>query len=196
MAADHPHESEVRDLTDAKTLSALANPQRSRIIDILAVHGPATASTIAQRMDVAVGSISHHLKVLADVALVEEAPELAKDRRERWWRLVSRSTRWSRADFTSDTAATNAALAAESMALQKQIERARDWLAGSSLDDPWDVAAFATQSWARLSPDELREMSEQLVAVVRSWRARTDNATDGVERRPVFFFARGFPSEP
>ncbi|HTZ43470.1 MAG TPA: helix-turn-helix domain-containing protein [Jatrophihabitans sp.] len=196
MAGNRTPDSEVRELTDAKTLSALANPHRSRIIDILAVHGPATASAIAHRMEVAVGSVSHHLKVLAEVELVEEAPELAKDRRERWWRLASRSTRWSRSDFTEDAAATSAALAAESMALQKQIDRARDWLAASSLTDAWDVAAFATQTWVRLSPDELSDLAEELISVVRCWRERTDQADDGVERRPVFFFARGFPSEP
>lgn len=187
---------DVRNLSDAKTLSAMANPQRSRILDVLAVDGPSTASAIANRIDLAVGSVSHHLKVLSEVELVEEAPELAKDRRERWWRLVLRSTRWSRSDFVEDVSATNAALAAESLALQKQLDRARDWMAASNLDDPWDVAAFATQSWARLSPDELRRMSEDVIEVVRSWRVRTDNADDGVERRPVFFFARGFPSEP
>lgn len=192
MAEQH----EVRDLTDAKALSAMANPHRSRIIDVLAVHGPATASTLAGRIDLAVGSVSHHLKVLAESDLVEEAPELAKDRRERWWRLVNKSTRWSRSDFADDTSAVNAALAAESLAMQKQLDRARDWMAQSELTNPWDVAAFSNQTWMKLSPEELRQFSEDLVQVARNWRLRTDQAEDGVERRTVFFFARGFPAEP
>lgn len=187
---------EIRDLTDARALSALANRHRSRILDVLAVDGASTASAIAARIDLAVGSVSHHLKVLSEVDLVEEAPELAKDRRERWWRLVSKSTRWARSDFASDTAAVNAALAAESLSLQKQLERARDWMARSSLEDPWDLAAFATQTWMKLTPDELKELSTELIYVLRSWRRRTDGAEDGAERHPVMVFIRGFPSEP
>lgn len=187
---------EIRDLTDAKALSALANRHRSRILDVLSVDGPSTASAIATRIDLAIGSVSHHLKVLSEVELVEEAPELAKDRRERWWRLVSKSTRWARSDFAGDTAALNAALAAESLSLQKQLERARDWMARSNLEDPWDLAAFATQTWMKLSPAELSELSAELIGVLRSWRKRTDNAADEAERHPVLVFIRGFPSEP
>ena len=100
----------VRTVTDAKALSAMANPFRSRMMDALKVDGPSTASALAARTGQAVGSASHHLKVLHEAGLVEEAPELAKDRRERWWRLVDPGTRWSRADFADDTAAVDGRL--------------------------------------------------------------------------------------
>ena len=95
---EHP----VKTITDAKALAAMANPFRSRILDALAVDGPSTASVLAQRTGQATGSASHHLKVLAAADLVVEAPELARDRRERWWRLVAPGTRWSRAEFATD----------------------------------------------------------------------------------------------
>src|SRR5919112_2174624 len=95
----------VRTVTDAKALSAMANPFRSRMMDALKVDGPSTASALAERTGQAVGSASHHLKVLAEAELVVEAPELARDRRERWWRLAAPGTRWSRQEFADDTAA-------------------------------------------------------------------------------------------
>ena len=98
------------------------------------------------------GSASHHLKVLAEAGLVVEAPELARDRRERWWRLVATATRWSRAEFATDAGAVTAALAAESLTLQRQFERAQDWLANSESAGDWDDAAFATQTWIRPDP--------------------------------------------
>src|SRR6188508_656138 len=107
--------SEIRRLTEAKALAALAHPFRARSMDALKVDGPSTASALAARTGQAVGSASHHLKVLYEAGLVEEAPELAKDRRERWWRLVDPGTRWSRADFADDTAAVTAAYAAEAL---------------------------------------------------------------------------------
>lgn len=190
-----PPATDVSTLTDAQALAALANPQRARMIDALSVDGPSTASALASRTGQAVGSASHHLKVLSQAGLVEEAPELARDRRERWWRLVTPSTRWSRAEFADDSAAVTAALAAESVAMQRQYDRARDWLARSETAGVWDSAAFATQTWLRLSPAELVEFSQEVLAVTTRWRQRVIPA-DGAERESVFVFARGFPAEP
>jgi len=185
----------VKTITDAKALAAMANPFRSRMLDALAVDGPSTASALAQRTGQAVGSASHHLKVLAEAGLIVEAPELARDRRERWWRLVAPSTRWSRAEFGTDAGAVTAALAAESLALQRQFERAQEWLANSEAAGEWDHAAFATQTWLRLNPDELKQLSEEMVALTQRWRHR--GTPDGdTEREPVFVFARGFPAQP
>ncbi|GGB67204.1 ArsR/SmtB family transcription factor [Knoellia flava] len=185
----------VRTITDAKALSAMANPFRSRMMDALKVDGPSTASGLAARTGQAVGSASHHLKVLAEAGLVEEAPELAKDRRERWWRLVDPGTRWSRADFASDTAAVTAAYAAEALALQRQFERVQEWNANAATVPEWDDAAFATQNWMRLSPAEMREMAEEIIEVLVRW-SRREVPDDGVERESVFVFSRGFPAQP
>ena len=185
----------IRTVTDAKALSAMANPFRSRMMDALKVDGPSTASSLAARTGQAVGSASHHLKVLHEAGLVEEAPELAKDRRERWWRLVDAGTRWSRADFADDTAAVTAAYAAESLALQRQFERTREWNANAASVPEWDEAAFATQNWMRLTPAELGELSAEIVDVLMRWSGR-DLPDDGVARESVFVFARGFPAQP
>jgi DNA-binding transcriptional ArsR family regulator len=194
MPASRPDPS-VQTITDAKALAAMANPVRSRIMDVLAVDGPSTASALAKRTDQAVGSASHHLKVLSQAGLVEEAPELATDRRERWWRLVAVSQRWARSEFAHDAGAVTAAMAAETLALQRQFERARDWLATSDPEDPWDAEAYATQTWLRLSPAELGEFAAELIALTKRWQRR-DVPADGAERTDVFVFARGFPAQP
>ena len=186
---------EVRTLRDAAPLAALAHPFRSRIMDALKVDGPSTASMLAARTGQAVGNASHHLKVLAEAGLVEEAPELARDRRERWWRLVSAGTRWSRRDL-ADQAAVTAAEEAEALTVRRQQERVRDWLANAESDPEWDDAAFATQNWLRLSPDELREVAERGRRRCSPAGAPASSPSDGVHREPVFVFARGFPSQP
>jgi DNA-binding transcriptional ArsR family regulator len=190
-----PERDGVRRITEARALSAMANPFRARMMDALKVDGPSTASGLAQRTGQAVGSASHHLKVLAEAGLVEEAPELAKDRRERWWRLVDPGTRWSRADFADDTAAVTAAYAAEALALQRQFERTQQWNANAASVPEWDDAAFATQNWMRLTPGELNEVSAEIVDVLMRW-SRREVPDDGQEREPVFVFARGFPAQP
>src|SRR4051795_3942752 len=118
---------EVRTITDAKALAAMANPLRSRILDVLAVHGPATASAIAGRVELAVGSASHHLKVLAEAGLVQEAPELARDRRERWWRASRTSISWSVADAEGDPVGEVVATAAEQQNLAHHVGKVQQW---------------------------------------------------------------------
>ena len=142
---------EVRTLRDAAPLAALAHPFRSRIMDALKVDGPSTASMLALRTGQAVGNASHHLKVLAAAGLVEEAPELARDKRERWWRLVTTGTRWSRRELT-DQAAITAAEEAEALNLRRQQERVRDWLVNAESAPEWDDVAFATSELAEADP--------------------------------------------
>jgi DNA-binding transcriptional ArsR family regulator len=185
----------IRTISDAQALSAMANPFRGRLLDALHLDGPSTASALARRTGQAVGSVSHHLKVLSEAGLVEEVPELAKDRRERWWRLVSSGFRWSRAEFADDPAAVAAALSAESVGLRRQFGRARDWLDNAEAAGVWDDAAFATQNWLTLTPDELRALSEEILDVLQRWRTRP-TPEDDEERESVYVFARGFPAQP
>ncbi|MBD5832092.1 winged helix-turn-helix domain-containing protein [Janibacter melonis] len=184
----------IRTLTEARALSALAHPLRSRILDALKADGPATASRLAEATDQAVGSASHHLKVLAEAGLVEEAPELARDRRERWWRLVGRGTRWSRSEI-SDPAALAAADAAEALVWRRTSERVQEWLAADDGTGEWTDAAFATQNWLRLSPDELRQVAEEVMDVLERWSTR-ETPDDDVQRESIYVAARGFPSRP
>jgi DNA-binding transcriptional ArsR family regulator len=185
---------QVRTITDAAALAALANPFRARLLDALQVDGPSTASALAARTGQAVGSVSHHLKVLSTAGLVVEAPELARDRRERWWRLVTVGWQWSRAELT-EPAAVTASLAAESLALRRQFDRARDWLDNHEAAGEWGDAAFATSAWLRVTPEELRAVGTEITAVLRKWRSR-EIPDDGQERESVYAFGRAFPAQP
>ncbi len=118
----------IRRITEAAVLSAMAHPFRARLIDALKVDGPSTASALSQRTGQAVGSVSHHLKVLSEVKVVEEVPELARDRRERWWRLVDAGWSWTSSDFADDPVAATAAAAAESAHFNRQVARTHEWL--------------------------------------------------------------------
>jgi DNA-binding transcriptional ArsR family regulator len=94
-------------------VAASGHPVRRRLLEVLGVDGPATASQLAERTDQLVGNVSHHLKMLARAGLIEEAPELAKDRRERWWRRIPLSLSWSLADVRGDAVGEAVAIAAE-----------------------------------------------------------------------------------
>ena len=183
----------VRQITDARTLSALVHPLRRRLLDVLKVEGAATVSVLAASTDQAVGNVSHHLRVLSAAQLVEPAPDRARDRRERWWRLTSPAVRWSSSDFPGDQAAV---AAADSLNLERQIELVRAWAArAAGPDDPWSQAAFSSDSWLRLTPAELSELSAEVIAVLGRWRDRPAQDVDP-DAEPVFVFARGVPARP
>jgi DNA-binding transcriptional ArsR family regulator len=189
-------EREIRQITDAKVLAALAHPLRTRLMDLLRVEGPATASVLAERTGQAVGNISHHLKTLAGCELIEEAPELARDRRERWWRVVSVGTRWSSRDFGGDTAAEAIELAAASLGFERQVGFVRAWAAAPEAEhDWWNEGPYSTDSWLHMTPTELAEFAAEVIALHRRWSERAI-PDDCQERRPVFAFARAVPATP
>jgi len=187
---------EVRQVTDAKVLAAMAHPLRWRLIDVLKVDGPSTASALAERTEQRVANISHHVRVLADAGLVEEVPELARDRRERWWRLVSSSLRWSPEDFTGDPAAEAVAQAAQSLSLDRHAAHARAWFAaGDEEREPWRDTSFSTDKWVHLTPAELAELNRQVIELFATWSERAI-PDDGARREPVLVFAYGIPAQP
>ena len=188
--------TEPRMITDSKVLSAMSHPQRRRLIDALTVDGPSTVSMLSARTGQAAGSVSHHMKVLAASELVQEAPELAHDRRERWWRLTNRRNRWFSTTFEEDPTASIVADAAKSLDLEHHVEKVRTWNARrQEVQRGWSDAAFSTSTWLHLTPAELHQLSEELVALLHRWYERAE-ADDDAGREPVFVFAYGVPAEP
>ncbi|TDP97476.1 winged helix-turn-helix domain-containing protein [Labedaea rhizosphaerae] len=178
---------------DAKTLAAMAHPLRRRLLRQLSVNGPATASQLAERTDQLVGNVSHHLKVLAECGLIELAPELAKDKRERWWRSVRMTLSWSMPDAEADPAEYAVATAAESVNLDQHISWVRDWIAArDTYAKEWSEASAATDGWSTATPEELADLTSELIGVITRFCGR-DVPDDGRHREPVFVFAHAAP---
>lgn len=72
-------------VTDSATLRALAHPLRQRIILELSVRRSARAADLAKILGEPANAISYHLRALAKADLIVEAPELARDSRDRVW---------------------------------------------------------------------------------------------------------------
>ncbi|WP_049557098.1 transcriptional regulator [Nonomuraea sp. SBT364] len=183
-------------ITDSRVLAAMAHPARRRLLDLLKLHGPATASMLAQHTGEAVGNVSHHLRALATAGLITEAPELAKDRRERWWRRTTRTLRWSSADFAQDAAGDAVARALESLNLERQTGHVRRWAdQPQSEQERWPRGPFSTETWLRVTDEELARFAAEIIEVMDRWSTR-EIPDDGRERATVFTFARGVPGRP
>jgi DNA-binding transcriptional ArsR family regulator len=80
---------ESRPLGDPRVLRAIAHPVRNRILDELSASGPVRAADIARLLGIPANQASFHLRQLAKYGLVEEAPEEARDKRDRVWRAAA-----------------------------------------------------------------------------------------------------------
>jgi hypothetical protein len=150
------------------------------------------------------GQLSYHLRELARRGFVEEVPELARDRRERWWRCVDESWGWTTADL-ADPAAQAMGETVHQLGIAEEFDRLRSFEASKQEFGPeWVRAAHSSSTNLRLTPDELRELCEELDVVLRRWSAEVgridqssrpgDRPEDG--RSPVFLFFHAFPENP
>jgi len=72
----------------------------------------------------------------------------------------------------------------------------RAWLAAEEGDRAhWGDAAFSTDKWLHLTPQELGELSKEVIALLDRWASREVPA-DGQRRDPVFLFTYGVPGQP
>lgn len=192
-----------RRVTDPETLKALTHPLRQRLFRLLAQLGPATTTILAGHLSADPGRISYHLRELARRGFIEEAPELARDRRERWYRIPEGPMTWASDDFDSPEA--KAVFEASfAQTVSDQFERLRGYNeAQQTWSEDWRRAVTASDSEIRLTPDELRALAAELNEVIRRHAApgRRDPGTrfedqpdDG--RQNVFLFFHAFPERP
>src|SRR3954467_11809859 len=105
----------------AALLIAFHHPVRRWLTELLSVEGPANVGQLAARTGLAVGSVSHHLKVLHQRGLIEPAPERAQDTRASWWRRKPGSMTWSGEGCEEGTRGRRVAQAAEAETLRFQV---------------------------------------------------------------------------
>src|SRR3954451_14614673 len=92
-----PRPDDGRDPSDqfAELLVAFHHPIRRWLAELLGVEGPSNVGRLAALTGLAVGSVSHHLRVLHQQNVIEPAPDLARDTRESWWRLRPVPMAWN-----------------------------------------------------------------------------------------------------
>jgi DNA-binding transcriptional ArsR family regulator len=74
-------------MSDPRVLRALAHPTRGRILDELGAVGPMRAADVGEALGIPANQASFHLRQLAKYGVIVPAPEAARDRRDRVYRL-------------------------------------------------------------------------------------------------------------
>ena len=144
-----------------RQLRALTHPVRLRMLGMLRMEGPATATSLAQRLGLNTGATSYHLRQLADHGFIEDDAERGSGR-ERWWRAVYTSTRTDLAPVGDQQASdeVDAYLQAVITVYAEQLQRAMEERA--LLPHPWRDASTFSDWNHRLTAAQARALVDQL----------------------------------
>lgn len=186
-------ETKVKKLEDPRTLRALAHPLRLRLIGLLRSGGPATVTALAGAVDEAIPLVSYHLRQLARHGFIEEAPELANDRRETWWKASHDLTSWTMTDFLDSPERMDAVGVLQREILARHFARIEEFFGRpGSWDRAWLDASEMSDVLLKLTPSELKTMTAELWEVVERWRTRSPSAD--AENAVVVLYAFPFSS--
>ncbi|AKA02964.1 ArsR family transcriptional regulator [Streptomyces noursei ZPM] len=189
---------------DARSLRGLAHPLRMRILELLTLDGPDTATGLARRLGENTGTVSWHLRHLADHDFIEEETGRGT-KRERWWRAVPVSRQLNTTDFRDDPDARGPLSLYVHELVQQHFQQVTGYLA-EDWGPEWKDAGMVAQ-WhdLTLTPDQLAAMNRELEQVVLRHRAaaaqvdpdREAPAAPGMSAaRPVIVQLQSFPRRP
>ncbi len=191
MAEDNQHPNERK--LDLESLKALAHPMRVQILDVLSVHGPFTASGLAERLGESSGATSYHLRQLERHGFVREV-EGRGSAKERWWERVPGGIALSPTDI-SETPAGKEAVGM----VMRLWEHNRAALLQDFVDRGLDEFTVEVLESSNLATANIRATTDQLKALVDSWDAwAAENleplrGRDDPGSRPVQVHFNAFP---
>lgn len=142
-------------------LRALSHPMRLRMLGLLRVEGPATATTLAQRLGLNTGATSYHLRQLAQHGFIEDDPERG-NARDRWWRAAHSATQANPAEARTDEehdtydALLQAVAVVYANNLQRALEQRR------TLPSDWAEAGTFSDWILLLTPQRAAELKEAI----------------------------------
>ncbi|MGC5019464.1 winged helix-turn-helix domain-containing protein [Micromonospora sp. DT47] len=182
----------VRDITDPQALRAIAHPLRLRILEAVGLHGPLTATQVAEHVGESPANCSWHLRQLAKYGFITEAG--GGTGRQRPWRLVTDGHRWGDGEESPELA--RAGDAAAQVLLEMEYRALRAWMAVRRQESPaWRDAGFFNQFMTWCTAEELTELKEEATRHFARYLDRLDDpAARPPGSRPVRLMAWGVPA--
>jgi DNA-binding transcriptional ArsR family regulator len=171
MASKAAGRSPNTEISDPRILRAIAHPVRMRILGEVHAAGHLRAADVAESLGVPANQASFHLRQLAKYGLVEPAPELARDGRDRVWRPAQEGTLSLEVEEMERGPGGKVAVGVwrrQAVASAKDaIDRA--YAARKSRD----THVMISDDWIRLTKQEARQLSDELLALQQRWIQHT-----------------------
>ncbi|MGE5828400.1 MAG: ArsR/SmtB family transcription factor [Micromonosporaceae bacterium] len=179
---------------DPKVMRAMAHPARMAILQHLGEGAETTATECAEICGLSPSATSYHLRALAKIGLVEEAPSRG-DGRERVWRSPVRGFMLD-LDDPDVPDAVPAALALVDVVLQRDEAVLRRWLekAHEIAQDDSD-AVILHRSQIVVTPAELEELRAEILKMFEPYTPTQRQEPPAGARKVITLF-RAFPADP
>ena len=170
---------ELRQVTDARTLRALAHPVRIALVEALIIGGAMTATEVGEQIGESPTTCSFHLRQLAKYGFVEEAG--GGQGRARPWRITSVGMQV--ANTHDDPETEIAANTLFRLVRERQLDRYRTWLeTKATYPREWRDAAEDSELVFYLAAGELEQLNADLLALLRA--RFPERLTDPSQRPP------------
>jgi len=176
------------DLTDPKAMRALAHPMRMALLELLEVTRTLTATQASELLGETPANCAFHLRTLGKYGYIAEAG--GGKGRERPWRMVSR-----RISLSTNQENPSAALAAQTLQqiwLDRVMQRARQILGSEERPEAWRDAHEASQTVQFLTPEENRQLGDEVRELMDGYQERQDNPDkrpEGAVPVEILYFA-------
>jgi DNA-binding transcriptional ArsR family regulator len=183
------HRATIR---DPQVMRAMAHPARLAIMEFLSDDTVATATECAEVCGLSPSATSYHLRALAKVGLVEEAPSRG-DGRERVWRAAHTSLRIEPENKSPETL--SAARELMDLVLARDEEQVARWFDNAESEPKeWYDAAGLTRQQIILTAAELTELFKTVEKLLEPYgRIERPNPPEGARKVGVLF--RAIPSD-
>ena len=162
------------EISDPRTIRALAHPLRLDLLQLLGASGPATAAQCGRVLGASQASCSFHLRQLAKYGFVEEAGP-GRDRRERQWRIAH--THLSVRISSGGDVVVRQQI--EGLVVEREMQAILEYSRrpGGARTE-WEGKAGILTAMAVLSPDDAAAIKEKWIALIAPYiaRARADGA--------------------
>jgi predicted ArsR family transcriptional regulator len=182
---------QLREISDARTLRALAHPVRLALIETLSIEGPMTATEAGERIGESPTTCSFHLRQLAKYNFVEEAG--GGKGRARPWRITSTYLQFSAHDDPELEIASNALIR---LFRERQLDRYRTWLETRTMFPlQWRQASGESDLVFHVTAEELKALNDELLAfLLPRFRDRlTDPSQRPAGSAPVEMLVFSYP---
>jgi predicted ArsR family transcriptional regulator len=157
-------------------LKALTHPTRLRMLGMLRIDGPATATTLAARLGINTGATSYHLRQLAQHGFVVDDDSQGNGR-DRWWKAAHRSTQTEVGAIEDPDAreTTEAYLQSVAVVMTELLQRAIEEL--PLVPHEWGEASTFSDWVVKLTPRRAKALVEALSTTLSEVDADEDEAT-------------------
>ena len=188
--------SEIREVTDARSLRALTHPVRVALLEELVHGGAMTATELGERIGETPTTCSFHLRQLAKYGFVEEAG--GGHGRSRPWRMTGLGWSFSPGGDPEAEIASEAALR---LFRERSFARYETWRrTRGTYSRQWQDAADDSEYLFYLPAEELAQLGRELQDVLMRWRQLEGRLEDPARRPPgsvpVETLLFSYPIEP